>query len=147
MNAGELNPDSVSHTDEYNEPVVVENGTFSWDDDTNISSDAAPTLRNINMKVPQGSLVAVVGQVGSGKSSLLSALLGEMRTINGKVNTRGKIAYVPQQAWMQNSTLQGNITFGKRFNQELYNRVLDACALVPDLKMLPGGDQVKLSHF
>jgi len=57
-------------------------------------------------KVPPGSLVAVVGNVGSGKSSLLSAMLGEMKTVSGHVNTIGKIAYVPQQAWMQNCSLK-----------------------------------------
>ena len=69
--------------------------------------------------------MAVVGSVGSGKSSLISALLGEMKTLSGVVNTKGKIAYVPQQAWLQNATLKYNITFGKNVNKELYDRVLE----------------------
>ena len=73
-----------------------------------------PTLKNIDINVKTGQLVGVVGSVGSGKSSLISALLGEMKTVSGMVNTKGKIAYVPQQAWLQNATLQYNITFGKR---------------------------------
>ena len=77
------------------------------------------------MKVKEGELVAVVGTVGSGKSSLVSALLGEMKTVSGLVNTKGKIAYVPQQAWLQNASLQYNITFGKKFNKDLYNRVIE----------------------
>ena len=58
---------------------MIENGTFSWGD--------APILKNINLKVKKGGLVAVVGTVGSGKSSLLSAILGEMKKISGRVNT------------------------------------------------------------
>ena len=88
----------------------------------------------------------MVGAVGSGKSSLLSALLGEMKRTRGTVNVFGKVAYVPQQAWIQNCTLQGNITFGKRFNKELYDRVVEACALGPDLEMLPGGDQIEIGE-
>jgi ATP-binding cassette, subfamily C (CFTR/MRP), member 1 len=63
---------------------VIENGNFSWGDDSD------PVLKNINLQVPRGSLVAVVGAVGSGKSSLLSALLGEMNKVSGRINTTGK---------------------------------------------------------
>lgn len=62
--------------------MLVERGTFSWDED-----DCVPILRNINVKLEKGSLVAVVGPVGSGKSSLLSAILGEMYKLEGRVNT------------------------------------------------------------
>jgi ABC-type transport system involved in cytochrome bd biosynthesis fused ATPase/permease subunit len=60
--------------------------------------------------------------VGCGKSSLLSALLGEMTRMRGVANVQGRVSYVPQQAWIQNTTLRDNITFGKRFNPELYNK-------------------------
>ena len=71
----------------------------------------------------EGSLVAVVGTVGSGKSSLLSALLGDMIRVRGEANIKGKIAYVPQQAWMQNATLKNNILFGRKYQNELYQKV------------------------
>lgn len=67
-------------------PIVIENGHFSWGD-----QDSDQVLRNINLRIPRGSLVAIVGAVGSGKSSLLSALLGEMNKVSGRVNTNGKI--------------------------------------------------------
>ncbi len=60
-----------------------------------------PTLTGIDLRVAPGSLAAVVGPVGAGKSSLLSALLGEMERVGGTANTRGEISYVPQQAWIQ----------------------------------------------
>lgn len=65
-------------------PLVIENGNFAWDSE-NIEK---PTLRNINLQIKQGQLVAVVGTVGSGKSSLISALLGEMEKLSGRVNTK-----------------------------------------------------------
>lgn len=65
-------------------PLIIENGSFAWDSE-NIEK---PTLRNINLRVQQGQLVAIVGTVGSGKSSLISAVLGEMEKLNGRVNTK-----------------------------------------------------------
>ncbi len=68
--------------------------------------------------------MAVVGTVGSGKSSLLSALLGEMIRSEGEANVRGKVAYVPQQAWMRNESLKNNILFGKKLKQDVYDKVI-----------------------
>lgn len=98
------------------------------------------------MQVNRGSLVAVVGTVGSGKSSLISAYLGEMDKLSGKVNSLGTIAYVSQQAWIQNATLQDNILFGKPMDIKRYNQVIAACALKPDIEMLPGGDQTEIGE-
>lgn len=98
------------------------------------------------MKIPKNTLAAVVGKVGSGKSSLLSAYLGEMDKLSGRVNTNGGIAYVSQQAWIQNCTLENNILFGKPMNKKLYDRVIEACALKPDIDMLPGGDQTEIGE-
>ena len=67
--------------------------------------------------------MAVVGIIGSGKSSLLSALLGDMVRLEGEANVRGSVAFVPQQAWIRNATLRNNILFGKEFKQEDYDRV------------------------
>lgn len=77
------------------------------------------------MNVDKGKLVAVVGQVGSGKSSLLSALLGEMDKIQGFAGVRGSISFVPQQSWIQNQSLKQNIIFGKYYDDELYQLVID----------------------
>jgi ATP-binding cassette subfamily C (CFTR/MRP) protein 1 len=90
--------------------------------------------------------VAVVGRVGSGKSSLLSALLGEMEKLEGNVNTYGKVAYVPQQAWIQNSTLRQNVIFTNEYNENYYNKVIKSCALEPDLKIFAAGDMTEIGE-
>uniref|UniRef100_A0A8C8JDS0 Uncharacterized protein n=1 Tax=Oncorhynchus tshawytscha TaxID=74940 RepID=A0A8C8JDS0_ONCTS len=103
-------------------------------------------VRSINLMVPQGSLLAVVGHVGCGKSSLVSALLGEMEKLEGHISIRGSVAYVPQQAWIQNATLRDNILFGKAYNEQKYRSCLEACALTPDLEVLPGGDLTEIGE-
>ncbi|XP_026281245.2 multidrug resistance-associated protein 1 isoform X2 [Frankliniella occidentalis] len=140
MNSEDLDPSNVSHDTKEGAPLNIESGTFAW------GPDEPPTLKNINFKVNEGSLVAVVGSVGSGKSSLLSALLGEMDKISGQVNAKGSLAYVPQQAWIQNATLKNNILFGKSADNSRYVKVVDACALKSDFDMLPGGDQTEIGE-
>uniref|UniRef100_A0AAQ4P9D6 ABC-type glutathione-S-conjugate transporter n=1 Tax=Gasterosteus aculeatus aculeatus TaxID=481459 RepID=A0AAQ4P9D6_GASAC len=104
------------------------------------------TLNDIIIHVPRGSLVAVVGHVGSGKSSLLSAMLGETEKRSGCVTVKGSVAYVPQQAWIQNATVQDNILFGREKLKTWYHRVLEGCALLPDLEILPAGDATEIGE-
>ncbi|NXA36024.1 MRP3 protein, partial [Eudromia elegans] len=120
--------------------ITVTNGTFSW------GKELKPALKDINLLVPSGSLVAIVGHVGCGKSSLVSALLGEMEKLEGEVAVKGSVAYVPQQAWIQNATLKDNILFGQTPNEQKYQNVLEACALKTDLEVLPGGDQTEIGE-
>uniref|UniRef100_A0A8C9SMX0 Canalicular multispecific organic anion transporter 1-like n=1 Tax=Scleropages formosus TaxID=113540 RepID=A0A8C9SMX0_SCLFO len=107
--------------------------TLAWE------KDAEPVLKNVSLDIKPGSLVAVVGAVGSGKSSLISALLGEMHNLKGYINIQGSLAYVPQQAWIQNATLKDNILFGSQLEEKRYQMVLNACALRADLELLPAG--------
>merc|ERR1712218_407053 len=100
MNSEELDPNNVTHDKEFQAPIVARNASFTWD-----TESERPALHNLTTRVEDGSLTAVVGAVGSGKSSLLSAFLGNMKRTKGIVNVFGKVAFVPQQAWMQNSTL------------------------------------------
>uniref|UniRef100_A0A667X8H9 Si:ch211-221f10.2 n=1 Tax=Myripristis murdjan TaxID=586833 RepID=A0A667X8H9_9TELE len=94
----------------------------------------------------QGTLVGICGSVGSGKSSLLSALLGQMTLLEGNVAVSGGFAYVSQQAWILNDSLKENILFGKEYDQEKYDAVLEACCLVPDLLELPYGDMTEIGE-
>ncbi|KAI1316154.1 hypothetical protein EDD11_010392 [Mortierella claussenii] len=105
-----------------------------------------PTLQDITLAVDRGSLIAVVGRVGQGKSSLLSAIIGELYKSQGFVRTLGRIAYVPQQAWILNSTLRENILFGHDFDEERYTRIVRACGLDPDIEMLPAGDLTEIGE-
>ncbi|XP_022091453.1 multidrug resistance-associated protein 1-like isoform X2 [Acanthaster planci] len=118
----------------------IHDGDFAWSKDGNL------ILKNINVDIQPGSLVAVVGQVGCGKSSLLSALLGEMEKTGGAVNVNGSVAYVPQQAWIQNATLRGNVLFGAPMQETEYQRVIERCALAPDLEILPAGDLTEIGE-
>ncbi|XP_048254590.1 multidrug resistance-associated protein 1-like [Haliotis rufescens] len=101
---------------------------------------------SVNVEVRRGQLVAVVGSVGAGKSSLLSALLGEMEKLSGSVQMKGSVAYVPQQAWIQHMTLRRNLLFGRRCKDKQYQNVIGACALEPDLDLLPGGDDTEIGE-
>ncbi|XP_061143860.1 ATP-binding cassette sub-family C member 4-like isoform X1 [Syngnathus typhle] len=100
----------------------------------------APTLQNVSFTIRPDQLLAVIGPVGSGKSSLLSAILGEMSEQSGAVKIRGDVTYTSQQPWILPGTVRSNILFGKELNRFKYDRVLRACALKRDMELLPGGD-------
>ena len=140
LNAEEIDPNNVTH-DKMGNAVLVKNGSFTWG-----TKKDPPILKNIYLSVKENSLIAVVGKVGSGKSSLLSALLGEMSRTNGFANVEGSVAYVSQQAWMRNMSLKNNILFGKPYNEKLYEKVIESCALKPDLLQLPGGDATEIGE-
>ncbi|KAJ3341071.1 Multidrug resistance-associated protein 1 [Gonapodya sp. JEL0774] len=103
-------------------------------------------LSDVNITVPRGALVTVVGVVGSGKSSLLNALLGEMRRVGGSIELNGTVAYVPQTAWIVNDSLRNNILFGKPFDEQRYNDVIHSCALTRDLEILSAGDRTEIGE-
>ncbi|XP_053393097.1 multidrug resistance-associated protein 1-like isoform X3 [Mercenaria mercenaria] len=136
----ELDPNAVKRDPDAKHAFSIKNGCFAWD------SAAGTTLKNINLEVEEGSLIAVVGTVGTGKSSLLQAVLGEMEKVKGEVTVKGSIAYVSQQAWIQNATLQDNILFGKSADVTRYRGVIEACALQPDLEIMPAGDQTEIGE-
>ncbi|XP_028271684.1 multidrug resistance-associated protein 5 [Parambassis ranga] len=104
------------------------------------------TLHRIDLRIKRGSLVGICGGVGSGKSSLLSALLGQMTLLEGNVAVSGGFAYVSQQAWILNDSLKENILFGNEYDPDKYNAVLEACCLLPDLAELPYGDMTEIGE-
>ncbi|GMR36740.1 hypothetical protein PMAYCL1PPCAC_06935 [Pristionchus mayeri] len=114
----------------------------AWDE----HDSARATLRDINAVVKRGSFISVVGTVGCGKSSLLSAMLGELTRVRGEIRMNGRVAYVPQQAWIQNLSVRDNITFGKPFNRKWYDKVIFSCALAPDFAILPHGDLTEIGE-
>ena len=96
--------------------IKILNGNFKWNDEI--------ILNNINLEIKNGSLVAICGSVGCGKSSLLNSILGETEKISGDVFINGSIAYVSQLSWIQNSILRDNILFGKEYNEEFYKKII-----------------------
>ncbi|KAJ3411175.1 hypothetical protein HDV05_002641 [Chytridiales sp. JEL 0842] len=105
-----------------------------------------PTLTDISFDIPRGALVGIVGAVGAGKSSLLQALVGEMKRTKGTVEFSGSVGYCPQTAWIQNATLKDNIIFGKPFDPARYQSVIHSCALTRDLEILPAGDATEIGE-
>ncbi|KAK5801853.1 ABC transporter type 1, transmembrane domain-containing protein [Linnemannia elongata] len=143
-------------------PIEIEDATFGWDkehrqqeqqvvttDDTAKGSgttSADATLRNITLSVGRGNLTAIVGRVGQGKTSLFGAMIGDMYKWKGTIRMSGRIAYVPQQAWIVNATLQDNVTFGAPFDKNKYERIIYGSGLKPDIEMLPAGDQTEIGE-
>ncbi|KDP34963.1 hypothetical protein JCGZ_09251 [Jatropha curcas] len=128
---------------EPGEPAIsIKNGYFSWD-----SKAEKPTLSNINLDIPIGSLVAIVGSTGEGKTSLISAMLGELPAISdSSAVIRGSVAYVPQVSWIFNATVRDNILFGSAFDSARYQKAIDVTSLQHDLDLLPGGDLTEIGE-
>jgi len=103
-------------------------------------------LKNINININAGELCAIVGPVGSGKSSLVNAILGEMHTVHGSSSLHGNVAYAAQSAWILNATIRDNIVFGETFDEKRYIKVVKACQLLHDFEILSDGDQTMIGE-
>ncbi|KAG6865425.1 hypothetical protein C0991_002663 [Blastosporella zonata] len=122
----------------------------------NVDSAAASTvegpieepfeLKDLKLTVPKGSFVAIVGRVGSGKSSVLQALIGEMRKTRGEVLFGGTVAYVPQTPWIRNASLRDNVVFGEEDSEQRFRDIIRACNLEHDLEMLPHGENTEIGE-
>jgi len=137
----ELHPElshGDSHDDEADESklgIVFSNASFSY------GKGAKSVLSNINLNIPQGSLVMVAGPVAGGKSNLLKSILGDLTVCEGTSTESHSRAYVPQVPWTALGTVRDNIVFGKPYDEAFYKKVIHACALEPDMKLMPEGDQ------
>ncbi|KAK8225721.1 multidrug resistance-associated protein 1 [Phyllosticta capitalensis] len=145
LTAEELQDDAVMREEaaeeEGDESVIVRDATFTWNKKEN-----RVALDNINFVARKGELSCIVGRVGAGKSSLLSAILGDLWKTNGEVVVRGKTAYVAQTAWVMNASVRENIVFGYRWDPHFYDRTVKACALLDDFASLPDGDQTEVGE-
>ncbi|KAL1740116.1 P-loop containing nucleoside triphosphate hydrolase protein [Schizophyllum fasciatum] len=157
------------HDHDIEEALLADHASFSWDSPPQEEEvkgkkakkgkpAAAPKaagpekeepvfqVKDVNLHIPRGQLVAIVGSTGSGKTSLIQGLVGEMRKVEGTVVWGGSISYCPQSAWIQNATIRENICFGRPFEEKKYwAAVHDAC-LEPDLDMLPNGDMTEVGE-
>lgn len=105
-----------------------------------------PHLHHMDVQIRYNRLTAVVGSVGSGKSTLGLAFLGELRPTSGAVYISSNIAYASQEAWILNATVRDNITFGQPYDPTWYAKVIQACALVPDIASFNAGDQTEIGE-
>lgn len=149
--------------------LSMKNASFNWDQIDALSTSSSETLvsgasdnsgeteegakdqglsylPNLNLQIPRGSLVAVVGPVGSGKTSLLQAMVGNMTQTQGTVVRGANISYASQTAWIQNATIRDNILFDTAMDEERYWRVVRACCLEADLRMFPNGDMTEIGE-
>ncbi|XP_008070054.1 canalicular multispecific organic anion transporter 1 [Carlito syrichta] len=136
----DLDTSAIRHDCNFGKAVQFSEASFTWE------HDLEAAIRDVNLDIMPGQLVAVMGTVGSGKSSLMSAMLGEMENVHGHITIKGSTAYVPQQSWIQNGTIKDNILFGSALNEKRYQQVLEACALLPDLEILPGRDLAEIGE-
>lgn len=136
LDAVEYNPGSQT---EY--AVEIDGGKFTWDGDSGNT-----TLDGINLRVKRGMKVAICGTVGSGKSSLLSCILGEMPKQSGVLKINGTKAYVPQSAWILTGNIRENILFGKSYDSDKYNRTVESCALTKDFELFSCGDLTEIGE-
>ncbi|KAN0113413.1 ABC transporter [Russula decolorans] len=169
----ELISETFERDPELKYALEVENGSFTWDSpppdegkeqkgknkDRHSASKPEPTpepkevkeenlfkLKQIDVKIPRGQLVAIVGAVGSGKTSLLQGLTGDMRKTEGFVRFGGSLAYCSQSAWIQNATIRENICFGRPFEAERYWKAVHDACLEADLDVLPNGDMTEVGE-
>ena len=131
---------------EAEDPEKVKQHGDGIDSASTLTTEEPFRLRDIDFEIGRNELVAVIGSVGSGKSSLLAALAGDMRRTGGGIMLGASRAFCPQYAWIQNATVKENILFGKEFDRRWYDQVIDACALRPDLEMLPNGDETEIGE-
>lgn len=151
--------DQYLNEEEEIDEASISNSSISSDDSPSFSSatlswskaeadDNQFQLKDLDVTFSKGELNLIVGPIGSGKSSLLLALLGEMRLRNGQfyLPRHEGVAYVSQTAWLQNATIRDNILFGNEFDEERYWKVVEACALKLDLDMFEAGDRTEVGE-
>ncbi|GFN98107.1 multidrug resistance-associated protein 4 [Plakobranchus ocellatus] len=116
--------------------LELKNVTAKWD----VTLTEANTLDDVSLRVGPAELMAVIGPVGSGKSSLLMTILGELQPQSGSVKSRGTVAYVSQQPWVFSGSVRQNIVFGGKFEKAKYDKIIKVTALSRDLTIMPNGD-------
>ena len=158
--------------------IKIENGFFSWgieyDDENdmkfkrkksrkltkskqsfhklnstdNTKNKNLEILKDINLTIKKGEFIIIIGEVGSGKSSLLSAILNNMIPLKKetKIYVNGTISYIRQIPWIQNATVKNNILFFQNFDNEKYKKIIDICELKTDLEILSGGDLTEIGE-
>ncbi|CAI8617007.1 unnamed protein product [Vicia faba] len=120
--------------------IEVKPGEYAWEENDQILKKSTIHIAE-RLTINKGQKVAVCGPVGSGKSSLLCCMLGEISLVSGSATkVYGTRSYVPQSPWIQSGTIRENILFGKEMNKDFYDNVVDGCALLQDINLWSDGD-------
>ena len=132
--------------------LLIQNGTFYWEEQEESGTLDASSLDNlngvksVNFRVKSGECCYLLGMVGSGKSSLIYSIIDNLYCLEGEVKKNGRIALIPQEPFLLNDTLKSNILFGKEYDEEKYQHVVEICQLVSDLDILPAGDMTEIGE-
>lgn len=141
----EIQPDAIivkpAVEEHGEESITMRDLTATWN-----RHEGRNALKDINFSACKGELSCIVGRVGSGKSSFLQAILGDLYKVKGTVTVHGSVAYVAQQAWVMNATVRENIVFGHRWDPAFYEKTVKACALIEDFGQLPDGDNTEVGE-
>ncbi|OMJ12696.1 Multidrug resistance-associated protein 1 [Smittium culicis] len=132
-------PGSSKISIDSNCSIMMDKAEFNWDKESNFNLF-------LDFKLNKGECVGILGSIGSGKSSLISAIVGEMNKESGQVIVNGSVSYAPQVPWIMNASLRENIIFGTPYNKEFYDSIIEACELVLDISLLPAGDQTEIGE-
>ncbi|KAJ9575183.1 hypothetical protein L9F63_025865, partial [Diploptera punctata] len=130
--------DTVDKKEPEKAAIAISKGSASWCETS--------TVCNLSLTALEGKLVAIIGQVGSGKSSLLHVILGELPLTEGNCKVNGSVSYASQDPWLFGATIRQNILFGSEFDKERYDKVLKVCGLQQDLQLLPQGDATSVGE-
>jgi ABC-type multidrug transport system fused ATPase/permease subunit len=152
-------PEKPLKTD-HSDSVVFTNAYISWPSNAKFQKPDC-VLRNVNLEIPAHGLTIISGRVGSGKSLLLASIIGEADIVSGHVKIPkalkhplvekgdgwirpSSLAFVPQNPWLENATIQDNILFGCPYDADRFQQVVAGCALIEDVKILQDGLQTKI---
>jgi ABC-type multidrug transport system fused ATPase/permease subunit len=142
----------ISNSTSPSNSIEIESGKFAWSSSSAGNEQQSKEqsnrmiLNQVNLQVKKGELVAIVGPVGSGKSMIISALLGELALLDGRIAVNGKVAYVPQSAWIPNNSLRDVILFGRKYEPMRYINAIRSCGLIKDLSDLDDGDETEIGE-
>jgi ABC-type multidrug transport system fused ATPase/permease subunit len=155
LQAEEINTSCITYNQyEPDRPnsIEVENGSFYWDKETEngVAVETPLTLTDMNFTVKRGEIVAIIGDIGSGKSSLMYSLLGEMKFKENlprpRVAVNGTLSLVTQKPWIVNDTVMNNILFGKPYNKKKYEDTIHYACLKRDFELFTHGDKTMIGE-
>eukprot|EP00026_Physarum_polycephalum_P000601 Phypoly_transcript_00602.p1 GENE.Phypoly_transcript_00602~~Phypoly_transcript_00602.p1 ORF type:complete len:1161 (-),score=124.31 Phypoly_transcript_00602:13-3495(-) len=133
---------TLEHPSHPDGTVVFHDASFKW----NTTLSSSNTLHALNLRINPGELVAIVGNSGSGKTSFLTAILGELYFASGRMTVNGSVAYVQQEPWIQNASLRENIISGTNLNAVKYQQCIECCEITNDINLLPQGDETEIGE-